>query len=88
MVHDFGGPIEMIRPWVEAGFFLSISPRGLGRPGVLAAIPGERLLIETDDEGSGRLLEVCEGVARARRVSPADIAHITESNARRLFGLL
>lgn len=88
MVHDFGGPREMIRPWVEAGFFLSVSPRSLERRSLLAEIPGERLLIETDDEGPERLAEVCDALASARGLTPADIAASTESNARRLFGLL
>jgi len=87
MVHDFGGPEEMVKPWVDAGFFLSVSPRGLGRPGAVRAIPGERLLIETDDEGPERLVEVCAEVARIRGVRPADVAAVTAANARRLFGL-
>lgn len=88
MVHDFGGPKEMIEPWVEAGFFLSISPRSMGHGAVVTAIPGERLLVETDDEGVDRLPEVVSAVAAFRGVHPEDIAAITEANARRLFGLL
>jgi len=87
MVHDFGGPVEVVRGWVDAGFFLSVSPRGLNRPAAIRAIPGERLLIETDDEGPERLREVCVETARIRGVDPADIAAITAANARRLFGL-
>lgn len=85
MVHDFAGPREMIGPWVEAGFFLSISPRNLGNRAVIAGIPGERLLIETDDAGPERLTEVAAAVAEARGVTVEDLAAITESNARRLF---
>jgi TatD DNase family protein len=87
MVHDFGGPVEVVRDWVDAGFFLSISPRGMAHKAVIAAIPGERLLIETDDEGVERLPEVCRAVAEARGVTPDDVAAITACNARRLFGL-
>ncbi len=88
MVHDFGGPREMIGPWVEAGFFLSISPRSMGHGAVVSAIPGERLLVETDDEGIDRLPEVVAAVAAHRGVEPGDVAAITEANARRLFSLL
>lgn len=88
MVHDFGGPMEMIGPWVEAGFYLSISPRGMGHAKVVAAIPEERLLVETDDEGVDRLSEVIAAVAEHRGASPEAVAAVTESNARRLFGLL
>jgi len=88
MVHDFGGPREMVRPWIDAGFFLSISPRSMDHAAVVRDIPGERLLIETDDEGTERLVEVRDAVARIRGVEPGDIASITESNARRLFGLI
>jgi TatD DNase family protein len=85
MVHDFAGPREMIGPWVAAGFFLSISPRNLGHRAVIAAIPGERLLVETDDAGPERLADVVAAVAEHRGVTPEDVAAITETNARRLF---
>lgn len=88
MVHDFGGPVQMIPQWVAAGFFLSVSPRALDRVEVLRAIPLEHLLIETDDEGPERLPAVCETLARVREESPSTIAAITERNARQLFGLL
>ena len=85
MVHDFGGPTEVVRGWVDAGFFLSVSPRGLDRPAAIRAIPGERLLIETDDEGWEKLPHVCAEVARIRGLLPEDVAAITAENARRLF---
>ena len=87
MVHDFAGPTEMIAPWIDAGFFLSISPRNMGHGAVVRAIPGERLLIETDDEGTERLKDVRDVVAAHRGVHPDDIAAVTEANARRLFRL-
>jgi TatD DNase family protein len=87
MVHDFAGPTEMVRPWIDAGFFLSISPRNMGHGAVIRAIPGERLLIETDDEGAERLADVRDVVAAHRGVHPDDVAAVTEANARRLFRL-
>ncbi len=90
MVHDFGGPTEMIERWVETGFKLSISPRSVGRKHrepMIAAIPDHALLVETDDFGTERLGEVVSWVARARGVTPEAVAEITERNARELFGL-
>jgi TatD DNase family protein len=86
MVHDFRGPTEVVRDWIDAGFFLSVSPGGLGRTEAIRAIPGERLLIETDDEGHERLPGVCAEVARIRGVPVEDVATTTAANARRLFG--
>jgi len=85
MVHDFAGPTEVIGRWVEAGFFLSISPRNLDHGAVIAAIPADRLLVETDDAGPERLAEVVAAVARHRGVTDDEVAELTESNARRLF---
>ena len=90
MVHDFGGPAEMIEGWVEAGFRLSISPRSMGRvhrEPMVAAIPDHALLVETDDFGTERLEEVVCWVARARGMTTKAVAELTERNARELFGL-
>lgn len=89
MVHDFGGPAEMIAPWVKAGFALSISPRSVGREpreAMVAAIPEDALLVETDDFGVERLEEVIAWVASARGESPDTIARLTAANAEALFG--
>jgi len=87
MVHDFCGPSEMIEPWCSAGFSLSISPRGMDRAEVIQSIPGDRLLIETDDESIDALPTVCAAVARARGEQSQSIARLTESNIRTLMGL-
>jgi TatD DNase family protein len=86
MVHDFQGPLQMVGPWVQAGFLLSISPRGRDKDAVIAAIPAEHLLLETDDEGWQQLPELCALAAGLRGVAPAELAAQTEANARRLFG--
>lgn len=85
MVHDFQGPVETVRDWVRAGFLLSISPRGLARSEVLAAIPDAHLLAETDDSGPHRLPDVIAALAAARGSTPEAIATLTADNARRLF---
>jgi len=93
MVHDFGGPAEVVTEWVRAGFALSISPRSVdaakqeARRAMVAAIPAEALLVETDDFGAERLGEVVRWVAQARGAEESAIASLTGRNARRLFGL-
>lgn len=87
MVHDFQGPREVIPRWVAAGFHLSISPRGQGKQLLIAAIPADRLLVETDDAGPEALPGVLERVARARGESIDAVDAQTEANARRLFGI-
>lgn len=87
MVHDFQGPVQMVGPWVEAGFLLSVSPRGQDKDAVLAAIPADHLLLETDDEGWQQLPDLCVLAAGLRGVTPGELAEQTEANARRLFAL-
>ncbi len=86
MVHDFQGPVETVRDWVQAGFFLSISPRGMSKVDVIRAIPDEALLVETDDFGSERLVDVIEAVADARSTTPELVAALTAASGRRLVG--
>lgn len=99
MVHDFGGPEEVVSEWVAAGFMLSISPRsfvdrdaavGVIRPSriaMLRRIPRDMLLVETDEFGIDRLPVVIAAVSRALDWPAADVADQTERNARRLFRL-
>lgn len=97
MVHDFGGPREVVAEWVDAGFLLSISPRSFvdrdatparirpKRVAMLRAIPRDALLVETDEFGIDRLPVVLDAVAAAL-LRPADeVASWTARNARRLF---
>lgn len=89
MVHDFGGPAEMIGPWVDAGFCLSISPRSVvkeHRRAIVAAIPAHALLIETDDFGPERLSDVAAWVSGARGVPVGQLTAQTDANLRRLVG--
>ncbi len=53
LLHAYGGPIEMLAPLVDLGAYFSFSPyflhaRKSAQRVVFAAIPAERLLIETD----------------------------------------
>jgi TatD DNase family protein len=90
MVHDFGGPAEVVTEWVSAGFALSISPRSLDREDrvrAVAAIPEAHLLVETDDAGYARLPEVVRWVARARGETSEHVAEVTAANAARIFAV-
>jgi TatD DNase family protein len=85
MVHDFGGAPENAARWADAGFFLSVSPRAGRKPEAVAAIPDERLLVETDDEGPEALPDVLRLVAGIRGSTPERVAELTAANAARLF---
>ncbi len=100
MVHDFGGSAEVVAEWIAAGFMLSISPRsfvdrdaaaGVIRPdriAMLARIPRDMLLVETDEFGIDRLPVVIDAVSRALDWPVPDVAAQTARNARRLFRLV
>lgn len=48
ILHGYGGPAEMISAFVALGGYFSFSFAGLAGESLLARIPGERLLLETD----------------------------------------
>jgi TatD DNase family protein len=106
MVHSFSGSAEVARDWLALGLHLSfagaVANPAARRPGrAAAAIPDERLLVETDAPfqtpaplrvGDGpnepaNLPAIVEAVARHRGDTPARIARLTEENARRLLRL-
>ena len=102
MIHRYSGSKELVPVWVAAGLHLSLSPAVLHSPRLAQAarrVPADRLLVETDapdalpasaggdDVEMDALPRVVAAVAAARGASPAEIAALTERNARRLFGL-
>lgn len=104
VVHSFSGSPEQARQLWRLGFLI-----GLGGPltyerarrlrGLVAAMPLEFLLLETDAPDQpdsairgrrnepARLRFVLETVAALRGQAPEDIARATSANAERLFGL-
>ena len=104
VVHSFSGSPEQARQLWKLGFLV-----GLGGPltyerarrlrGLVAAMPLEFLLLETDapdqpDAGirgqrnePARLATVLETVAMLRDQAPVEIAAVTTANAERLFAL-
>jgi len=97
------GP-EELAPYLEAGLFISFSgvvtyPRNDSNRAAAAAVPEDRLLVETDCPylaPQGRrgkrnepafVVAVLEELARVRSSTVADLARATGVNAARLFGL-
>lgn len=102
--HCFSGSISFARRAVEAGFFISVTGvvtfrkvRELAE--VIAALPIERLLLETDcpylapEPHRGKrnepafVVETARRVAEIKKLSLEDVARVTTLSARRLFGL-
>jgi len=97
------GP-EELQPYIEAGLCISFSgvvtyPKNEANRAAAAAVPEERILIETDCPylaPQGRrgqrnepafVTAILGEVARSRALDPEDLARQTSANAARLFGL-
>ena len=104
VVHSFSGSAEQAHQLWKLGFFVGIGgpvthdrARRLRR--VVASLPAESLLLETDapDQPGARhkgrrnepafLVEVLNSIATLRGDDPEALARSTTANARRLFGL-
>jgi TatD DNase family protein len=104
ILHSFSGDLAMAERAMALGFYISISgpvtyQNARRLPEIVAALPLDRLLIETDcpylpphpyrgqrnEPAYVRL--VAERIATIRGVAIDDIAAATTANARRLFGL-
>jgi TatD DNase family protein len=105
VVHSYAGSIEQARQLHEAGFLLGFGgpatyPRANRIRQVVAAVPLDQLLLETDSPDQPlcghqgqrnepcRLPGVLEAIAALRDEDVATIARATTANAERLFGLL
>jgi len=104
VVHSFSGSVEQARQLWHLGFCIGLGgpityPRAHRLRGIVAAMPLEFLLLETDSpdqplygqQGARneplRLVEVCACVAQLRGATPEEIAAATTRNAERLFNL-
>ena len=105
VLHSYSAGPERLEEVLALGFSIGISgpvtfPKAQPLRAVAAAVPLERLLVETDCPYMtpvpyrGRRNEpahvryVVEAVARARDVQPEAVARATVNNARTLFGIL
>jgi len=103
VLHAFSGDPEGARRAVTLGFLLGVAgpvtyPKADDLRMMLAGVPAEHLLVETDAPylapvpHRGRRNEpahvalVARGLAAALALEPADVASRTSSNAARLFG--
>lgn len=104
VVHSFSGSQEQATRLWELGFCLGIGgpvtyPRARRLRGIVARMPGEFLLLESDapdqpDAGirgqrnePARVAGIAQCIAELRGESLATLAATTTANARRLFGL-
>ena len=104
VMHCFSGSAEMARELVELGMYVGftgvVTFRNARRPlEAAAAVPAERLLIETDCPymapgpcrgsrcDSGMLGYTAAALAQVKDMSVAELVHQTACNAGRLFGV-
>jgi TatD DNase family protein len=104
VIHCFTGDADQARVWVDLGLHVSFSgivtfPKSQSIQAAAAAVPEERLLIETDSPylaplpHRGRrnepayVVRTADFVARLRGVTAEHLLRRTAENARRLFGL-
>ncbi len=102
VVHSFSGSAEQAKRLWDMGFLIGIGgpltyPRALRLRRIVAAMPLEFLLLETDSPDQpdaahrgrrnepARLIEVLRCVAALRGQPESEIARATTANARRLF---
>ena len=100
--HCFSGSVEMARELLERGWMLSFNgsvtfKNARRAPEVVAAVPLDRLMIETDapyltpvpyrgkrnDSGYVRL--VAERIAEIKGLSPEEVERVTWENGKRFF---
>lgn len=104
VVHSFSGSKEFALALVKLGLHVSFCgtvayPQSRRLREAVAAVPGERLLIETDSPDQSpppwrgtpnrpqHLPIIARAVAEIRGETPDELARVTRANARRLFGL-
>lgn len=104
IMHSYSGSVEMAEVFLEMGFYLSISgpltfSNARKLPEVVAMMPLDRLLVETDSPyltptpHRGKRNEpayvrfVAAEIARIRGISLEEVSEITTENARKVFGI-
>jgi len=102
LLHCFSGSVEMAQEVVKLGLYVSIAgpvtfKNAAKLPEVVASVPLERLLVETDcpyltpaphrgkRNESAYVKFVAERVADLRELDLATLAKVTSDNAKRLF---
>jgi len=102
VLHCFSGSLEMAKEIIKLGFYISIAgpvtfKNAAKLPDIVASVPQERLLVETDcpyltpHPHRGKRNEpayvrlVAEQVASLRGIELSALAEITSANTKRLF---
>ena len=102
VLHCFSGSLEMAKEVIKLGFYISIAgpvtfKNAAKLPEIVASVPLERLLVETDSPyltphpHRGKRNEpayvriVAEQVANLRGIELSDLAQITSDNVKKLF---
>ncbi len=102
--HCFSGSAEMARELVKLGWMLSFTgvltyKNARKAVDAAAAVPLERLMIETDSpymapvprrgerNDSGNVRYICEKLAQVKGISPEECAAVTMENGKRFFGI-
>ena len=102
--HCFAGSVEMARELVRAGWMLSFNGAATFKnarkaPEVIAAVPLDKLMIETDApyltpvphrgerNDSSYVCFVAEQIARIKGISPREVEEATWENGRAFFGI-
>jgi TatD DNase family protein len=91
ILHAYGGSVELIPGLMKLNCWFSfgeavMNPKFKRAREAAAAVPAERLLIETDSEGEPeKLMPVARAVAELRGVSVEEIAARTFENSQELF---
>lgn len=103
IIHGFSGSVEVALQLWQMGFAIGIgrvilNERARRLPETVVVLPDEALVLETDapwpmavtggEDGAVSLLRIAERVAALRGQPLADVAQMTEDNARRLLGLI
>ncbi len=104
VVHCFSGSVETMRETVELGMYIGLGgvvtfKNARTAPLVAAAVPLDRLLLETDAPymapvpfrgkrcDSSMIAYIAEKIAEIRGMQTEELLHITAQNARRLFNI-
>jgi TatD DNase family protein len=91
LLHAYSGSVELIPQLMKLNGWFSFGPAVMNSKAkraraAVAAVPAERLLIETDSNGEPeKLIDVARAVAALRGVPVEEIAELTFNNAQSLF---
>lgn len=103
--HCYSGSVEDARTLVKMGWMLSFNGAATFKnarkaPEVIAAVPMEHLMIETDApylapvpyrgkrNDSGYVHLVAEKISQIKNIPPEEVARITWENGKRFFGIV